>query len=84
MRFPRFFLFSLADFRTGGEVGEPRERGEIAKGALPLCPSESACTFDGDRSEAEIAVKGTMAYFRHESKIGANTISASKKENDYG
>lgn len=62
MRFPRFFLFSLADFRIGSEVVELRERGGgIAKGALPLCPSESACTCDGDRSEAEIAVKGTMA-----------------------
>ena len=51
---------SRTDFRTGGGVGEPRERG-IAKGVLtPLCPSESACTFDSDWSEAEIAVKGTM------------------------
>lgn len=56
-----FFLFSRADFRTGGGVGKPRELG-IAKGVLtPLCPSESACTFDSDRSGAESAVKGTMA-----------------------
>lgn len=66
-----FFLFSRADFRTGGGVGEPRER-ESAEGVLTsLCPSESACTFDSDRSAAEIAVKGTMAYFRHESKKSA-------------